>query len=163
MSLTEYFTLWSHEVTNKNWDLKSYKSHCIINNIESFWKLFNNFNKIGYKHLNFYFMKNNIVPMWEHEANRDGGVCSFKIDIEDSIPFFEELAVYMISGQLSVNPDDINGISFTPKNNWIIIKIWNKHKNDSFIETLNKTFTEKYKHLNHQYTENTAKANFRAN
>jgi hypothetical protein len=152
--LPNKYTLWSHDILNKNWDLNSYKKICTIDNIASFWKFINNIDKIGYKHLNFYLMKENVDPMWEHPCNKNGGICSFKASMCDSIKIFEDISVHLICGKLNENMDDINGVSLTPRSSWCLIKIWNKDKSNDITLTLNKNILNKYRDLSMMYIPN---------
>lgn len=52
------------------------------------------------------------------------------------------------------NVADINGISITPKNNWSIIKIWNRDKKNKIDRLLNKSILDKYKNVSIMYKEN---------
>ena len=106
-------------------------------------------------------MKNNILPLWEHEENRYGGESSFKIETDNFLEVYEEIMNYMICNELSSDMDDINGIAFTPRNNWVLIKIWNKDKNKNMVNLLNYKILDKYGLP--QYTPNNKKCNFKNN
>lgn len=150
--LNDEYVLWCHDLANPDWSLKSYKKLCTIRTVSDFWRLFNNFKKIGWKYMHFYLMKQNITPMWEDINNRNGGICSFKMDIDNTIDIWETLNVHMICGVLTSHKDDINGLSISPKNqSWAIVKIWNKNNNSDFISTLNKEIIEKYGSYSIQY------------
>lgn len=159
IKLNNVYTLWSHDVLNKNWTLSSYKKICVIDNVSAYWRYMNNFCRIGYRHQNYYFMKDGILPLWEHEENKHGGEGSFKIETDNFLEVYEEIMSYMVGGELSSDMDDINGIAFTPRNNWILIKIWNKDKNKNMINSLNKKILNKYGLP--QYTPNVMKYNFK--
>lgn len=149
--LPSKYTLWCHEVYNKNWDLASYKKICTITTVSDFWKLVNNLDKMGFTSNNLFLMKDGITPMWEDVNNRDGGICSFKVDIRQSLSIFEEFALYMVCECLIDNNDDINGLSFSPKNSWAIIKIWNRDKNNDIAALLNPEIKKKYNKLSIKY------------
>ena len=152
--LTHKYVLWCHDIHNNDWSLQGYQNLCTITNVSEFWKLFNNLNKLGYKFNNFFLMKEGIDPTWEHERNRHGGICSLKSDIIDSLAIYEELCSYMVCNHLTDSPSDINGISFSPKNNWAIIKIWNANKVNDLSVTLNTELLEKYSENSIKYKEN---------
>ncbi len=99
-------------------------------------------------------MKNNINPIWEDEQNRYGGVCSLRIEIGYSMRVFELLCIYLVCEKLVEDVTDINGLSITPKNNWAIIKIWNRDKNKKINELLHKNILEKYKNVSILYKQN---------
>lgn len=152
--LAHNFVLWCHDIQSNDWSLQGYQRLCIIKNISEFWKLFNNLEKLSYRFYNFFLMKEDIDPTWEHEKNRNGGICSFKIDIGQALEIFEELCRYMVCNLLTDCPSDITGISFSPKNNWAIIKIWNSNKLNDLSVTLNTELLAKYKDNSIKYKEN---------
>jgi hypothetical protein len=59
------YTLWCHEIYEKDWSINGYRNLCTINNVSRFWRLFNNFHKLGMKFNQYFFMKNDITPIWE--------------------------------------------------------------------------------------------------
>lgn len=154
IQLGNTYTLWCHDVNNKFWDIDSYKQLMTFNDVSSFWKLINNLNKMGIKYNHFFLMKGNIEPTWEHEENRNGGVCSLKTEIHKASEMFEYLTTKMVSGELSMYPDDINGISISPKNNWAIIKIWNSDMKHDLSKTLTKDVINKYSYMDLRYKPN---------
>lgn len=154
LSLNNNYIIWSHDISNKEWDLESYSKLCNIDNVSTFWRVFNNLNKLGYRYKHFYFMKDDTEPLWEHENNRDGGVCSFRVDINSSLDVFEYLSVAMLTNNLNDNSDDINGISISPKNSWAIIKIWNKDSKNDLTKTLKKDILNKYSNISVKYRAN---------
>ena len=154
LPLSSNYILWCHDIHNKDWSLNGYTKLCNISNISEFWKLFNNLGKIGYKVNNFFFMKDGTDPTWEHVNNRDGGICSFRTDMDSSLKMYEDLCSRMVYGNLTANMNDINGISFSPKNNWTIIKIWNKDRTNDLSKTLNPYILNTYKDASIKYKEN---------
>jgi hypothetical protein len=152
--LPHLLTLWSHDIYDKNWNIDSYKQLCKIRTVSDFWRLSNNYKKIGWKYMHSFLMKDDIEPIWEHKANRYGGVCSFKIELECALEIWEDLNARFICGLLTENSEDINGISISPKNNWAIIKIWNRDKKNDLSVTLNPQIIEKYKELSIKYKLN---------
>ena len=145
------YNFWYHDIHNKDWSIKGYTKLCSIENVSDFWKLFNNISKIGYRINNFFLMKSDTDPTWEHVNNRNGGICSFKLDIADVIDVFEDICARMMCNKLNNSLEDINGISISPKNNWAILKIWNKNKHNDLTQTLDDEILEKYKDLSIKY------------
>ena len=152
--LPHKFVLWCHDIHSKDWSLNGYNKLCTITNVSEFWRLFNNLEKIGFKTNNFFIMKEGTDPTWEHANNRDGGICSFRTDIEHALKTYEDLCVRMMCSQLVDNADDINGVSLSPKNNWAIIKIWNKNKKNDLSKTLKPHILYTYKDMSIKYKEN---------
>ena len=84
-------------------------------------------------------MKNEISPMWEDNENRNGSICSVKIDsLVDGYEIFRVLLTNICNNTLlcfsSETWNTINGISFSSKkidnikddNYCVIIKLWFK-------------------------------------
>ena len=143
--LSNKWTLWYHHEKD-NWKLSGYKKIYEINNIKDFWKLYNNWNKINgitYKH--YFLMKNDITPLWEDEKNIKGGCWSFKISDDEAEKLWTELSVYIVCEKITNNPSDIVGLSIcSKKNNFTIVKIWNKDSNINSLSVINKNIIKKY-------------------
>ena len=120
--LQNKWNLYFHNIKDNNWNLDSYQHIYDFNNIEQFWRLYNNYPKYN---LGLYFlMKEGIAPIWEDENNEKGGTYSFKINKNMISYAWEEISVRLIGETLTDNPKLITGISLHPKNNCYIIKIW---------------------------------------
>lgn len=152
--LTSEYVLWVHSTQNNDWSLAGYKKLCTIRNVSEFWQLFNNIHKLNFKNNNFFLMKQGVNPIWEDESNRDGGICSFRVEMDHALKVYELLCIFLMCNKLVANIDDINGISITPKNNWAILKIWNKDKNNKIDRLLHKSILDKYKNVSIQYKQN---------
>lgn len=146
--------LWAHDIDDKSWSIKSYKQLYTIKTASDFWKLFNNCDKIGMKFNHFYMMREGISPTWEDENNRDGGICSIKIESKNALSAFEEMSVKIVLEQATEIKNDINGISISPKNNWALIKLWNKDGKNDLVKTINNDIMDKYGHLSIKYKAN---------
>ncbi len=104
-------------------------------------------------------MKEGVEPLWEHERNRYGGTCSFRTDIVLGMKVFENICARLLSNNLlneSITSDhnDLTGISLSPKNNWLIIKIWNSNKDNDLSQTLCPWVLETYKSMSIRYKQN---------
>lgn len=152
--LNNTYILWHHDIDNKSWDIKSYNKLCTLETGKDFWGVFNFISQIGHKENNYYLMKHNTEPTWEHVNNRNGGACSIRVQIDDAPQVFQDLSVRMVCNILNSNDDDITGISCCPKNNWAIIKIWNKDKNNDLIKTLQSDTIKLYKSIGMRYKSN---------
>lgn len=132
------WNLWYHHEKD-NWAISGYRKIHTINNLEDFWSLFNNWNKIGGVYSRqFFLMKNDIEPTWEDENNRNGGCWSLKVPIQIAFNIWERLSCFLMLEQVSNIKDDINGLSISvKKNNNCVIKIWNKSKENSDVLNLN--------------------------
>jgi len=135
MTTTPLMNVWKlyyHYDINK-WTIDSYVLISTIKTVEDFWTLINYLKKnktILEEHL--FLMKNNILPIWECNENKNGGCWSFKIDIKQSLEIFTLLCSYLITESLLSIPElnnEINGITFTIKNSYnSIIQVWNINK-----------------------------------
>lgn len=154
IKLASSYNLWCHDIYNKDWSLNGYVKLCRISNVSEFWKVFNNLDKLGYKSNNLFFMKDDTDPTWEHVNNRDGGICSLKVDLVNSLNVYENLCSHMVCNVLTSMMDDINGISYSPKSTWAIIKIWNKNKNNDVTKLLNPQLANQYQDCCIRYKQN---------
>jgi len=152
--LSDAYVLWTHSINDKNWNMSSYKKICTVKNVSEFWRLFNNFKKLSWKYTHCFLMRDGIDPIWEHPANRFGGICSFKVDDENALGIWEDLNAHLMCNKLANNNDDINGISISPKNTAILIKIWNKNKSIDLTKELTSDILEKYKEVSIKYKTN---------
>jgi hypothetical protein len=149
--LPNVYVLWCHHVHDKDWSIGGYTKLYTLKTVADFWKLFNNIDKLSPKVNNFFLMKEDTEPIWEHVNNRDGGICSFKIEMDNSLKVYEDLCLRLMCNKLVDNPEDINGISFSPKNNWSIIKIWNKDHNNDLSVGLNPIILNMYRDASIKY------------
>ncbi len=152
--LPNKYILWCHETNTKNWEEKSYKKISIIKTVSDFWTIFNNFDKLDTETMHYFLMKNNIVPTWEYPDNRKGGTCSFRINIMNSLDMWEDFCSKMVIDKLIDDINDINGISYNPKNNWAMIKIWNRDNNKDISKTLPDSILNKYRNISIKFRIN---------
>ena len=139
------WNIWFHH-TKDDWSIDGYRKIYTIETISDFWKLYNNWDKLGSinsKH--FFIMKNNITPMWEDDENKNGGCWSFKIQEKEASKLWEELSLYLVSETISKIDDDIQGLSIClKKNNHSIIKIWNKDTKNNNNKNINDEIINQY-------------------
>ena len=130
-----------------SWSLSGYKKIYEINTTKDFWLLFNNWNKLGgilSKH--FFFMKNDVPPIWEDEKNLNGGCWSFKVFENQSNLLWEELCMYAVCNELCPTIEsEIVGLSIClKKNNYCVLKIWNTDSNNNSLSLINKNIIKKW-------------------
>lgn len=144
LTMGNYFKVLAHHNDDQNWDYNSYHNICTLKKWEDIAKLFNTLDNVEgeskYTDFDIFIMKNEISPMWEDIENRNGSICSIKVDsIKDGYKILRQLLIYNANNTLmEFSPeswDKINGLSFSPKrmdnlNNdesyCVIIKIWFK-------------------------------------
>ena len=148
--------LWAHNVSSSSWGIDSYDKIYDVNSVGKFWYIFNNLPLCDIKNNHFYLMRHGVDPIWEHEENRNGGVCSFRILLKDSMKLFTYLCILMLCDKLyeNGNMNDITGVSISPKNNWAIVKIWNKDSKLDVVNLLNNEIKVKYNNISIQYKAN---------
>ena len=157
--VTEYkfqnkWYIWIHEVDSKDWSTKSYRIIHTIENISDFWQFFNNVHKLNQWKFNFFIMKGSSHPTWEHSTNRNGGTCSIRIDISQSVDIIEQLAILLVNESLTEEINDINGVSFAAKGNWCVIKIWNRDNKNNISNQMPSYLRKIYPAISIKYKEN---------
>lgn len=108
---------------NSDWSVESFDHEFfIIDSVGTFLNFFNNFYKFDCKKFSFFIMKNYndsyIDPIWEHPKNRNGGICSIRIDSLYGVELMQQFCFLMMNECLIQNMDIINGISYSVKTNW---------------------------------------------
>lgn len=170
----EKWVVWTHELDDQNWDNDSYTRYYEIETIADFWSIINNLKALKLYKKHIYLMKDGIMPTWEDDNNINGGTCTFKVDLKQSLYVIEDLSCYVFTNSLLISGDetnsllerfgiddfnnDINGISFSPKvtnrNSSLIIKIWNRHYGIDTSRLLNRDVLDKYSNVSILYRKN---------
>ena len=132
--LNTKWVLWYHSLEESNWTKDTYTKVVEIETIEEFIGAYNNFE--SFTKGMFFLMRKDIFPQWEDESNINGGYWSYKIGKNVAEKAWYELAACCVGEVLTKKPEDmhnINGISYSPKINNVIIKILNRYadKNES--------------------------------
>ena len=125
--LNDSWTLWSHLPHNTNWCISSYIKVKKCNTIEDIVLLSNEFDKKMLNNCMWFYMKNNIKPLWEDSNNNKGGCYSYKIMDKDIEKYWKKILYLLIGCNITSSDSEynnINGISISPKKNFCIIKIW---------------------------------------
>ena len=145
--------VYVHNSDSSDWTLKSYDSDFfVIENISDFMQFFSNFSKFNFRQHNMFIMKQKddgefIIPMWEDPMNRNGSTCSIRVDSQSGVELMQQICILMFNNALTSNPSIINGISYSVKTQYAIIKIWL-----STIENIEKslpdTILQKYGNYN---------------
>lgn len=139
------WNIWYHNIKT-DWTINGFKKIYNIKTIKDYWKLYNNWDKLYYinsKH--FFIMKNNILPIWEEPMNKSGGCWSFKVNENIAQKLWDDLSMYLVTENLSSIKDDIVGLSSClKKNNYTVIKIWNRNSQNNNIDLLAKPILDKW-------------------
>ena len=143
IQLTNNYRVLAHHNDDKNWDFNSYHNITTLTKWIDIASFFNTLNvssgETKFTDFDIFIMKNEISPLWEDPENRNGSICSFKIDsLDEAYTIFKKLMINTANNTLlKFNPetwDIINGLSFSSKKienlnidaYCIIIKIWFK-------------------------------------
>jgi hypothetical protein len=162
LTMSNYYRLLAHHNDDKNWDYLSYHNITTLSKWGDLPKLFNTLNTVSgetsYTDFDIFLMKNDISPMWEDPENRNGSICSIKIDsLSDAYEIFKLLAYHMVNNTLvTFSPnmwDIVNGLSYSSKkmdhlnldSYCVILKIWFKINmlNHGLIEKLLNNYISK--------------------
>lgn len=139
------WNIWYHHEKD-NWNLSGYRKIYQIETIQDFWKLYNNWNKIGgvnSKHL--FIMQDGVTPIWEDENNINGGCWSYKVNDSKSNEIWENLSMYLVTENLCKLKDQILGLSIClKKKNNSVIKIWNKDSSKNSLSLINDKILENW-------------------
>ena len=138
------WNLWYHHELN-NWRVDGYRKIFHVKNIKEFWDLHNNIDCLGgISNQHFFLMRENVLPIWEDSANRNGGSWSIKLnDISNVYNIWLKLAMLMV-GENIIKDEKLKqnklviGLSINLRNqNTCIIKIWNRDSSLCSIKLLN--------------------------
>ena len=90
-------------------------------------------------------MQKGISPIWEDPENKKGGCWSFKIHANQAQDLWDDLSNYMVTENLSSKLNSITGLSIClKKNNYSVVKIWNKNSKDNSLSLLNESILKKW-------------------
>jgi len=133
--VTGFWTLYFHPSREKRWTLDSFEKIGIVKTpkeVLSIYKELGDKLKGGM----FFWMRENIPPLWENFQNIRGGSYSIRGMGDEGIRIFKMYSLGTMMNDITVNNQDIiNGISISPKLQgfgnqqkvgYFIIKIWNK-------------------------------------
>lgn len=139
------WNIWYHSLKD-DWTINGYKRIYTIENIKDYWKLYNNWDKLGtINNKHFFIMMNDITPIWEDDNNKNGGCWSFKVNENISQDLWNDLSNYLVTESISSIENDIVGLSAClKKNNFSVIKIWNRDSKNNNMNLLSKDILNKW-------------------
>jgi hypothetical protein len=161
--LSSRWDVWCHKKSLTDWSKDSYDHIYQITSIGTFFRFFNNFNNLDKINNDFFIMRDKILPIWEDNSNRNGGICSIllnstydkknKSDIGSEVAL--SICMLIMNGLLIKNNDKINGISYSVRaRSTVLIKIWYNDFNFDIFHQLPLSFFE--------FFEKKINSNFRA-
>lgn len=130
--LFDTWNIWIHYCYDNNWNLESYQKLSNIETVEDIIVFFNLISEKIIKNSMIFIMRNNITPLWEDEKNKEGACLSYKIHNKLIFNIFKKVSI-LLMGETLVDENFrslINGISISPKKNYVILKIWLNNNNE---------------------------------
>lgn len=131
MELPNIWTLWftEQDLDKYNWKLSNYKRLATIRTVEEFWQAIHSIPEHRWIEGMYFLMKGDILPTWESPDNRNGQSMNFRVPKIYAYVSWIELAMQLLGGTLMpATQSNLNGISISPKNNTVTIKIWTRDK-----------------------------------
>jgi hypothetical protein len=145
--LNSTWVIWYHNPSDNNWETSSYKKLYEFSSLDEFFMFQNTWkNNLPKLNLSMMFMMKKmdnyefIYPMWEDKNNQPGGCWSFKVPSTNIDNVWLQLCFHIITentGDRQEVNDSVNGISFSPKKGFCIVKIWNSTTDIQDVNELN--------------------------
>ena len=136
------WTVWIHKASDvSNWTEDSYTCIYVINSIGSFWRFFNNFQMLDKINYQYFIMRNKIKPIWEDNENRNGSICSFRVEYGPCA--MACMSLLIMNETFMTGNDIINGVSYSIKNRSILIKVWYKTFDNKIVDKIPIAFMNK--------------------
>lgn len=123
--LQDSWTLWVHDLSADQWDLPSYEEVFTFHTSEDFWRMFNSLKNLNNRM--YYLMRKGYPPLWDHPSTIGGGGWTFKVDKKQVRPFFETLACFCIGETIGARPQEVIGVSISPKIKFATIRLWTRN------------------------------------
>lgn len=120
------WSLWTHSIHCKEWDIDSYNKLFEINNLFDYIYLESMLNISHYENNMIFIMRNSILPLWESPSNINGCTFSFKVQKKHLKEWYKLLfkclgnTIYKDKSKYKL----LNGLSIVPKTYFFIIKLW---------------------------------------
>lgn len=146
MKLKSSWTFWYHDLNSNDWSRDSYH---FIYTVSTSEELFGMLQLITPSHLKmgmYFIMLEDIFPEWSDPRNINGGYWSTKIMNNHQNSYQENLIkwiLYMVEEEIYNPPKndkscEIQGISFSPKINHGILKLWNDNSSCNQVKFIHK-------------------------
>jgi len=117
------WTLYFHDPYDDEWVSSSYKIQTHISLPEDWIQINLSYSELWAKGM-FFLMREDIQPLWEDPANKNGGCFSYKVNKPDVPKYWLELGAKLMTDNITDNIENVCGISVIPKRNYCIFRIW---------------------------------------
>lgn len=126
--LNDLWSVYFHNPISNDWKRTGYIKIADISTVQDFWKIFGCISPNIHNGM-WFVMREHIFPSWDDPSNKNGSFLSFKVLKDDVVEFSRNLLVRLLGETLFTDDciekwNHVNGISFSPKKNFSIIKIW---------------------------------------
>ena len=103
--------------------------------VESFWGMYSHMAHVGdlLKWRAYNLFRDGVRPMWEDEANRDGGKWAIRLRKGIASRLWENLVLAFVGGQFGEcgkDPGEVCGIIMSIRQREDVLSIWNRHADD---------------------------------
>lgn len=140
--LTKEWSLWLRSHEEKSWDINTYKKVYTMNTIEEYWALHNNIRRVQDM---MFLMKEDIVPVFEDEKNKNGGQITIVTSLKEMLNVYHDLSSLILTNNLCNQMENINGVSLSTRGSKALLKIWFNDYENFREDLLNKKIKINYK------------------
>jgi hypothetical protein len=154
--LATEWQVWVRPINSNDWSINAYTRLMKLLSMKDFWGFINNIDVIGKQQHDIFIMKENILPMWEDNHNKNGCIYSLCDNLHNFNEIFEKIFILSTEKSLIHKDKWLNGLSIQSKNDWFILKLWiskeisEQYIITDFIKSLSKTMTIKCKNNTHR-------------
>lgn len=119
--------LYFHDPDSSDWSRDSYVYICTVSTPNQFWGAHDRM--IGsISRGMWFFMRGDVFPTWDDPQNISGGCMSYMVPKPGVDEAWASLCEKLMCGTVrsdgGKDPDEVNGASISPKNDFCILKIW---------------------------------------
>eukprot|EP00298_Acanthocystis_sp_HF-20_P007084 c16772_g1_i3.p1 GENE.c16772_g1_i3~~c16772_g1_i3.p1 ORF type:complete len:168 (+),score=68.37 c16772_g1_i3:24-506(+) len=132
---TLYYDKKEFHKTDGDWD-SHLKPIGTFDTVENFWSYYNHISKPSMISFgaNLHLFKHPIKPMWEDEANENGGKWILNLKTKkDLIDVYWENLVLALIGEVLDDGNEITGAVLSKRKAGDKIAVWNRNRNDSDV------------------------------
>jgi hypothetical protein len=126
--LNDLWSVYFHNPISDDWERTGYIKIADISTVQEYWQMYRSISPHIHNGM-WFVMREHIFPSWDDPLNKEGSFLSFKVLKSDIIDFSKSILIRMLGETMFTDEHkekwaSINGVSFSPKKNFCIIKIW---------------------------------------